>query len=288
MKIMYEIKCCLKTAKSDILLWSENKRMIMLLLLISAVTAQFCFDLNDFSKSIGVATNIIAILPHLYSIRYFRLCIQFGIVLMFSNAPFRSGNSLFQVMRTGYTKWCVGQIVYIIISSAAYVFTLFLLCIIFTLPTSGFSLTWGKTFSTLAQTSGWTYRISYGLQLKYTPVEALVNTAVLLFLLSVLLGMTMFLLSNVVGHGVGIIAAAAIVLFGIVPDMTQNHILIIKLSPCSLTQIENLDSTGISGYPSLAYAYTFLIGSILIMISAGVAVFSNKRIRQYVYSAEVW
>lgn len=288
MKMLCELKGCLKTAQADIWLWSENKRMIMLLLLISAVTAQFCFDLNDFSKSIGATTNIIAILPYLYSIRYFRLCIQFGIVLMFSNAPFRSGNSLFQVIRTGYTKWCVGQIVYIIISSAAYVFTLFLLCIIFTLSSSGFSLTWGKTFSTLAQTSGWTYRISYGLQLKYAPVEALVNTALLLFLLSVLLGMTMFLLSNVVGHGAGIIAASAIVLFGLVPDMTQNHILIITLSPCSLTQIENLDSIGISGYPSLAYAYTFLLVGITILISVSATMFSNKKIRQYVYSAEVW
>ncbi len=287
MKILGEIRCCFKIAQANIWLWLGNKRMLMLILLLSAIAAPFCFEVNEFSKSIGASTNILAILPNIYSIRYFRLCIQFGIILMFSNAPFRSENSLFYVIRTGYTKWCVGQIIYIIVSSVIYVAMLLLLCIIFTLPTFGVSFTWGETFSTLAQTSSSSYRLSYGLLIKYTPIEALATTAILLLLLSILLGMTMFLFSSVIGHGSGVIVATTIILLGLVPDMTQNPILIIKLSPCSLTQIGNLDSTGISAYPSFDYAFILLLANVIILISVSILVYSNIKIRHYVYSTEV-
>ena len=114
------IRCCLLTALQEIKTWTENWRMAMLLLLMFVTVAEFCNNINDFSSRINEATNAFAVLPHLYNNQYFRLVIQFGIILMFSNAPFRNSNSLFCLIRTGYKKWCVGQLIYIVIASFIY------------------------------------------------------------------------------------------------------------------------------------------------------------------------
>lgn len=283
------LRCVFGIALRNIRSWAQNFRMLMLLLLLCASVSQFCSEINSFSLSINAQTNILAILPYLYSSNkpYFRLIIQLGIILMFSNAPFKNENSLFCVMRTGYKKLCIGQILYIVFASSIYVFSLFLLTNIFCIQTLGYSFSWGKTFATLRLTTNFVYPITEKIQLLYSPLEAFLHTVFLIFMLSVFFGLLIFLMSNLLGKASGIILSAAFVLLGLMPDFCSAPALIAKISPCSLTQISLLDKTGMTLYPSIAYSYTVLGVLIIALFAANFLVYSSKKVRHKIYSAEV-
>lgn len=283
------LRCVFSIALRNIRSWAQNFRMLMLLLLLCVSVSQFCSEINDFSLSIGAQTNILGILPYMYSSNkpYFRLIIQLGIILMFSNAPFKNDNSLFCVMRTGYKKWCIGQILYIVFASLIYVFSLFLLTNLFCIHTLGYSFSWGKTFSTLRLTTNFVYPITEKIQLLYTPLEAFLHTVFLIFMLSVFFGLLIFLMSSLIGKASGLILSATFVLLGLMPDFCSAPALIAKISPCSLTQISLLDKTGMSLYPSVAYAYAVLGVLIIALLAANIIVYNSKRVRHKIYSAEV-
>lgn len=284
-----QFKCIYKIALQNIISWARNYRMLMLLLLICAVVSQFCTEINNFSSLIGTKTNVLGILPYMYSnnLSYFRLVIQLGIILMFSNAPFKNDNSLFSVMRTGYAKWCIGQLLYIICASLIYVILLFLLTNIFCIQTLGYSNSWGKTFATLRLKTEFTYPITEKIQLLYSPLEAFWHTVLLIFMLSVFFGLLIFLMSSLIGKSSGLILSVLLVLLGLMPKFCSIPALIAKLSPCSLTQIGLLDKTGMTLYPSVTYAYTALGILIAVLIAANIFIYSNKKIRHKIYAAEV-
>ena len=284
-----KIECCCKIALQNIISWAQNYRMLMLLLLICASVSQFCTEISNFSSSIGTQTNVLGILPYMYSNNrsYFRLVIQLGIILMFSNAPFKNDNSLFSVMRTGYVKWCIGQLLYIISASLIYVVSLFMLTNIFCIQTLGYSDSWGKTFATLRMIPDFIYPITEKIQLLYNPLEAFWNTALLIFMLSVFFGFLIFLMSSLIGKSSGLILSVLLVLLGLMPDLCSIPDLISKISPCSLTQISLLDKTGTTSYPSVIYAYTVLGILIAVLIVANILIYSDKKIRHKIYAAEV-
>ncbi len=288
-KILQSAKCCAKIAAQNILSWAQNYRMIMLLLLLIVNVAQFSTELDTFAKGIGEKINGLGVFPALYnSSRSGRLIIQLGIVLMFSNAPFKNKDSLFCVLRTGYAKWCVGELIYIVSASFIYTVSLFLITNILCVNNLFYSLSWGKTFTSAVD---WRSKLSISEKVvkQYQPLEALLHTMLLIFLLSVFFGLLIFLMSSLVGRSSGVVLAAAFVMLGLMPEslLTQHPSLVAKLSPCSFTQLDVVDKFGISTYPSLAYAYTAFIILIVALLSANIVIYSNKKIRHNIYAAEV-
>lgn len=288
-RVKQQIKCLYKIVLQNIISWSRNYRMLMLLILICVTVSQFCTEINNFSASIGASTNVLGIMPYMYSnnISYFRLVIQLGIILMFSNAPFKTDNSLFIVVRTGYVKWCIGQLLYIAAASLIYIISLFILTNLFCIQTLGYSVSWGKTFATLRMVSDFTYPITEKIQLLYSPPEAFMHTVVLMFMLSVFFGLLIFFMSSLIGRASGLILSVLLVLLGLMPDFCSIPALIAKISPCSLTQIGLLDKTGMTLYPSVAYAYTVLGILIAVLTAANIFIYSNRRIRHKIYASEV-
>lgn len=290
-KILQSAKCCAKIAVQNILSWAQNYRMIMLVLLLFVSLAQYCTELNSYSENLGAKINGFGILPMLYNINNgftIRLIIQLGIVLMFSNAPFKNNDSLFCVMRTGYAKWCVGELIYIVSASFIYTVSLFLIANILCVKNLTYSLKWGRTFLSMQRTGAFVFNSPKKILLQYKPLEALLHTMLLIFLLSVFFGLLIFLMSSLVGRSSGVILASAVVMLGLMPGgFTQMPALVSKLSPCSFTQLGLVDKLGISAYPSLAYAYTAFIILIVALLSANVIIYSNKKIRHNIYAAEV-
>lgn len=285
MKILSNAKRSVIIALIGIKSWLSNKRMLMLLLILAAVIADFCVEINSFAGSLGAPTNIFAILPQMYYAHFIRINIQLGIVLMFSDAPFHREDSLCCVTRSGYRSWCVGQIIYIILSSAAYVGAIFLLTVIFSIPTLGFSTEWGRTFTALARRTARGYAVSAPIQERFSALEAFIITMALIFILSVIMGLLIFLLSSTVGKGSGVITAAAVILLGVYPDYTQYVGSVIKISPCSLTELGHLRGT--TGLPDTTYAFTFLGIMAVILTAANIFIYSNRKIRHYAYNTDI-
>ncbi|MBD5383985.1 MAG: hypothetical protein HDR72_03170 [Ruminococcaceae bacterium] len=285
MNILSNAKRSVCIALIGIKSWLSNKRMLMLLLILAAVIADFCVEINSFAGSLGTPTNIFAILPQMYHAHFIRMNIQLGIVLMFSDAPFHREDSLNCVTRCGYRSWCVGQIIYIILSSAAYVGVIFLLTVIFSVPVLGFSADWGRTFTALARRTARGYTVSASIQEQFSALEAFLNTMALIFILSMIIGLLIFLLSSTVGKGSGVIAAAAVILLGAYPDYTQYVGYVIKISPCSLTELGRLRGT--MGLPDITYAFTFLGITAAILAAADIFIYSNRKIRHYAYNTDI-
>lgn len=283
MKLVQNAKCAAKISLFGLRSWTSNYRMIMTALVLIAMLWDYCAEINEFAKALNSPINVLAVLPNFYYNRFYHMNIQFGIVLMFSNAPFHREDSLSCVMRSGYRKWCAGQLLYILQSSAIYVLFIFLLTIIFSLPSFGFSEKWGKVFSTLAQEK--TLLASKKILSMYNPQAALLHTITLLFLLSVIMGLLMFFLSNMIGKGAGVIGGATLVLLGQTPDFSQYVAAAVKISPCSLTELYWL--TGKGAYPGVSYAYTFLGIMAVILLAANVFIFSNKTTRAYAYNMDI-
>lgn len=290
-KILRNIKSIGIIAGQDIRAWGQNFRMIMLLMILCIVLGKRCIEIAEFAVSINSPVNVIGLLPLLYSqARFFNpLIIQLGIVLMFSNAPFKGGNSQFTVMRTGYGKWCAGKILYIFTASGIFTISLFALTNIFSLVSAAYSPKWGKTLNTLmASRSGLGIWIPERVGLQYAPLEALLHNMLLIFLLSVFLGLLTFFFSSVVGRSSGVIASAAVVLLGMFPYYAENIPKAVKISPCSLTNLNYITKeNGISFYPGLSYSYAVLSGLVILFTAANIFVYSNKKIRHYIYAAEV-
>jgi hypothetical protein len=217
-------------------------------------------EIAIFSQNLGFSVNAIGILPHLYNNRFYRLFIQFGIVLLFCNAPFATANSNFIIIRTGYKKWFAGQALYILIASFLYTVFVFGATLIPVISNLTFQTTWGEVFSTLAQISNnVSLQIQFGLQLKYDVADAFLHTFFLLFLFSFMVGLLIFFMNSFINRISGIIAATTLILVALVPEWTQYPMQIRKISPGSLTQIMQLDNQGVTEYPSIKYAYAFLV-----------------------------
>lgn len=278
-------------AWQDIRAWGQNFRMIMLLMILCIVLGKRCIDIAEFARSINSPVNIAGLLPLLYSQRtlYNHLVIQLGIVLMFSNAPFKGGNSQFTVIRTGYGKWCAGQILYIFAASGIFTVSLFGLTNIFSLGSITYSPKWGKTLNTLMTMDYGAGRpICLNIRLNFEPVEALIHNMLLIFLLCVFLGLLTFFFSSVIGRSSGIVAAASVVLLGIYPEFAENIPKAVKISPCSLTNLFYVTKeNGVSYYPGLSYSYAVLIGLVILFTAANIFVYSNKKLRHYIYAAEI-
>lgn len=284
------IKCVLRLAARNFRAWGQNYRMFMLLLLLITIFVEFCTKLNSFADSLGERINILGVLPNIYNAgtMYFGIIIQLGIILMFSNAPFRSEDSLFRVMRTGYAKWCVGQIVYIIGASFVYTVTLFLLTNICCIGNIGYSSKWGRVFIALSDTNTrFRYDLYKRLPLRFSPLEALLHTMLMIFMISVILGLVMFFMESVFGKASGTFAAAALVFLGIMPMYCRRPASVARLSPCSLTWFYFLDGSGMTTFPTMTYAYTFLAVLTILLIAANIFIYSNKRIRHNIYAAEL-
>lgn len=275
----------------DIRAWGQNFRMIMLLMILCIVLGKQCAEIAEFARSINSPVNVIGVLPLLYSrprsLNF--IIIQLGLVLMFSNAPFKGGNSQFTVMRTGYGKWCAGQILYIFIASGIFTLSLFAFTNIFSLGLAAYSLKWGKTLNTLmVSDTGLGSHIPERIGLQFTPLEALLHNMLLIFLLAVFLGLLTFFFSSVVGRSSGVIASAAVVLLGMFPYYAENIPGAVKISPSALTNLNYVTKeNGVSFYPGLSYSYAVLCGLVILFIAANIFVYSNKKIRHYIYATEV-
>ena len=73
-----------------------------------------------------------------------------GVLLFYTDAPFYDSHQLFVVMRSGVSRWCLGQALYVIAVSVGYMCFLTAMSVVVLLPQITFSGEWGRVWTTLA------------------------------------------------------------------------------------------------------------------------------------------
>jgi len=206
------------------------------------------------------------------------LIIMLGIVLLFCDAPFIEIDQPYMIMRSGRTLWTLAQIAYIVIASVLYFFMIVLFTILILLPNIEFSIEWGKVIGTFAQTDViYQHRITIPFDLSiynvYTPLGATFLSFLNCWLVSVFLGISMFVLNLNISRSAGTIGAALLVLWQMV--VTKTWAGFTKFSPVTWVSLSKIDTNGSTLYPTgkMIYIAILMIIAVLILLS----VYSMKK-----------
>ncbi|MBQ3865119.1 MAG: hypothetical protein II781_04705 [Clostridia bacterium] len=216
------------------------------------------------------------IFPFLYAPYYNKLLFFFPLVLIFSNAPFIDRNQLYVLIRSGRVPWCLGQMLYIVLASALYFLFILLFSVVLNLDCMTFTGEWGKLLNTLANTS-----LEADFQLGFDPIKNVVdlfspgNAVWFTFLHSwvsgILLGFLVFLF-NLKIKGGGTFFASLLLVFSAIAAKQPR---LLKFSPVSWSTLNALHLKANDGLPH--YGYVTLIYGILLLVLAGIILFSVKR-----------
>ena len=204
----------------------------------------------------------------------------FGIIYINSDVPFMQHVNMYQVIRLGRKRWAIGQAGGILIRS--FIVTV-LSAVITVLPFLGkleLSDSWGKVVYSLAserpavsdflQENPVEFRFFYEILEKYTPLQLMGITIALCTLICTFLGMVMFLLSIFIERVVAVAGTAAFVvmLFFVQNIWDNDKWMLAHFVPTYWGEVALLAtplSTGDYRLPSLAYMFSFLTMSIMVM-----------------------
>ena len=216
------------------------------------------------------------IFPFLYMPYYKKLLFFFPLILIFSNAPFIDKNQLYVLIRSGKSKWCIGQILYIAITSALYFLFIMVFSVVLNLDCIEFTGEWGKLLNTLGHTDI-AYRFRLGFQSEkdvismFTPMSAMWFTFLHSWISGMILGFVVFLFNMKIRGSGSFLASFMLVLSAV----AAKNISLLKVSPVSWSTLNHIQLKPNDRLPSYGYVTTVYV--IILLILFATILFSAKR-----------
>ena len=194
--------------------WGEYKKEIMsrrfavtvlfLLTLMTSMANGTSAIMKDYDVKIAPW-----MLPHYMSSYIFAAVYGFIICYAFSNVPFMMKSELYGIIRKGRMIWCTEKIFAILLEALTIALTMVVLSVIVFIPYVGYEPGWGKVIQTLAFGIGkynGIYGLAFGSIIKnYTPVQAMLVSFLMLWLVNSLVGLLMFAVSMYVSRKAAVV-----------------------------------------------------------------------------------
>lgn len=272
-KIIWSV-CCNGFRK-----WKGNYRIWCIAILVLMITHMLTAEIRTFVSDIGIKVTP-WIFPFLTGQKYNKLLFFFPLILLFCDAPFIDAGQPYNIIRSGKKNWCIGQILYIAISSGIYFFFLLFSSIILNIQSMVLDFDWGKILSSFAKTG-----IAGEINLKlvfspriidyFTPLQAMFFSFLLLWIAGFFLGMVIFTL-NIVSdtRSIGVLGAVSLLLF----DATLNGSgFLLWFSPVSWCNLTNI-RLGEGQTPNIEYVYTMYAVLLLVLVVISVTKFRKKAV----------
>lgn len=244
---MDRIKSIWVVASNNLRKLPINPRIYIVLIAISAYMYLLAKPIIEFS--VFIDQNITPyVYPYLMTNSLFVVLSMLGVIMLFCDAPFVEGEHPYLVMRTGRLNWCLGQILYIFITSLLYNIVIIIITIIPILGHIEWSTGWGKAIATLAQVdtfnsisdSGTLSYFTFTIYNYYSPIQAMLLTLLMSTLVTTMLGMIMFAFNTVLSRYTGVLVAGFFVVFTL--SMQQlNDLDVVKYSPVSWISLSKID-----------------------------------------------
>lgn len=277
---MDSIKRIMHLCMNNIRRWAANPRCYVIAVLGAVWIHYLVSPILTFSQAVDVKVTPWAF-PFTLIDWYPPMVIMLGVVLLFCDAPFMNNSTPYECIRSGKKYWVLGQLLYVVTASLIFVLLLVLVSILCLAPNIDFSSGWGKIYNTLAQTNAGIGQvfipISYRIILSYSPLDATLLTALILFLETIFVGLVMFALNMITKRIGGVFAGmllAFLPAFASVVGIPQFY----YFAPTAWANLDMLDITGRSMFPSLSYALCFLIISIGILIVLILKIYKKREI----------
>lgn len=143
---MISIRSALKCAKTDFIKWAFNSRMIILAVLAVFIYICAVQPLKENAALMGKPLNVIE--PYIAALNSgsLLLIIPLGFLAISSDFPKIDGSAMFGLVRTGRANWFFGELLNLLIMSAAYLVFIFAAS---TIPAVSFGF-WGTSWSEVA------------------------------------------------------------------------------------------------------------------------------------------
>ena len=271
---MDKFKQCLRICKGNLKRILKNPRLYLALSWFVMTSLFYLIQVRHLAVSLEQSVSA-WIFPLLIVLSGNQMFVILGAVLLFCDAPFLYDNSGWQILRAGRRGWFWGNILYIWILAFIYAVFIAVLPMLFLIPHISFRNEWGALLGSLAQTSladqaGIT-PLSYGLMVRYEPVEAIVLTVLAVWLNGVLVGVINYAANLLIRQGVGPIFCVAMGVTPVLTEGLQTEIAQVSMyfSPPSWMNLMNYNWDGYGTNPSPEYIYLAFAVMIAVGIAAG-------------------
>jgi hypothetical protein len=255
--------------------WATNYRIWIVAILLLILTHSYTESFRTMCETVNMDMSP-WIFPFLYNNWYVRLLFIAPLLLIFCDAPFTDSNQPYVIVRSGRKYWSIGQMAYIIVTSAVYFLFLFVISILLNIQYIDFSADWGKVLETMANrdgtsTSGINSTVSSRILFYFTPQSAIWFTFLLSWLCGIFIGMIVYVVNSMTSRrNFGVLTATFFVVLSSAGFEKKNW-----FSPVSWTDLDTIDIGGLSQNPPITYVFS--VYGILILILFIMAFIINRK-----------
>lgn len=230
------------------------------------------------------------LMPILLDHKTFATYYGFIVCYMFSDVPFMNRTELYWILREGRKLWCLEKIAVIVMEAVTLALLAMLLPLCFFIPNIQFSWEWGKViyslgFSNYASVQYNIYVGSSTIVTRYTPLQAMLLCFGLVVLVSVFVGLLLFIISLYGNRLMAIAVGVALMTMQLMIYAAPTFGRFSYITPfywCRLSTIGNYNMFGWY-YPSLCY---ILLVSIIGGILCAFGIFRRTKHMEYVWNNE--
>lgn len=255
--------------------WKKDYRIWISFIFAAIFINSYTKELSTFCNYVNIKSSP-WIYPFLYMQYYTKILFFFPLLLIFSNAPFIDTNQLYVISRSGRFKWCIGQLLYIVISSGLYFIFVFVFSIILNINCIDFTEEWGKVMNTLANTdSSLKFNIGFtpdkNVISLFSPIQAVWFTLLHSWISGTILGMTIFLF-NMMFKGSGTFVSSFILVFSAI---ASKDISLTRYSPVTWSTLNYIHLHRNDNLPDYSYVISYYSVVVMLLITA-ILLFSRK------------
>lgn len=185
----------------------------------------------------------------------------FAFIILISDAPFRTKQQLYVILRIGKRRWICGQLLYLLTVSLGYTLLLWVLSWLWILPELVWRNQWGPAITTAAVTGGYAeygvfINIKYGVMKNADPISVSIWCASVLCSVCFFLGTIMATCNLWLKEGIGAAIVSILVVISVIPSIFAQEPGLVKflvwISPISWMDRSLMGNIG-QGLPPYGY-----------------------------------
>ncbi|MBD3949371.1 hypothetical protein I4Q36_02760 [Tuanshanicoccus lijuaniae] len=204
-----------------------------------------------------------------------------SVLLLFSTLPFENAMQPWLILKVGYRKWGLAQMVYIVCTSLLFTVIHFLMTIVYLIPYGVPLNTWGSLIKNLSMGQ---YQLKHPLYLSlnsialdfYSTTRALLQVAIMVFLISCLIGMVVFVFNLIIPR-LGLILSGGLIILSFVFGFATG-LWIYFLSPLNWINPYQIRHAPYSGLPTFLQVVSWTIGLLALLVIIGYQVLRRKEL----------
>lgn len=203
-----------------------------------------------------------------------KLVYGFLTIALFSEAPFKNHMSDMIEIRSGKRQWICGQFLYIVCLGFVYTAIYVVSSVLFLIPRLYFGTTdWGLLLHRIVDDNMSAMGASAEMMENYTPVGAMIVTFLLVWMVTVFLGMVISACHMFAGKRMAMVIAGFltfIAYFSVYVGSLYFGSEIFRYSPVSWVYLGSVDMQISSYAPGIVYVFSFLILAIVLLETVSV------------------